>query len=106
MGGAIDEGPVRRNLTGPYGIRASGASLRDAEEKTYPCYTCRSDQPHRPPRDDRERGVIRKLANLQRPRAYVDDYWICGRTDYDCRNIRHAWQVKPFDPPQKMPEPE
>lgn len=75
-------------------------------EKTYPCHTCGSDQPHRQPRDDRERAVVRGLANLQKPNAYVDDYWICGRTDFDCRNIRHAWRVKPFDPPAKMPEPE
>ncbi|MEU2739329.1 hypothetical protein ABZ656_29165 [Streptomyces sp. NPDC007095] len=75
-------------------------------EMTYPCYTCGSYQPHRQPRDDRERNIIRKLANLQKPNAYVDDYWICGRTDFDCRNIRTASRVKPFDPPQKMPEPE
>ncbi|MFD5078106.1 hypothetical protein [Streptomyces sp. NPDC058371] len=70
---------------------------------TYPCHTCGTYQPHRQPQDDRERDVIRKLAKLEKPNAYVENYWICVSTEQDCRNIRRAGVAKPFDPPQKMP---
>ncbi|MEV7138316.1 hypothetical protein [Streptomyces tauricus] len=72
----------------------------------FPCYTCGTDEPHRQPKDDRERNVIRKLAGKQKDNAFVDDYWICVTTDRDCRNIRYAYVAKPFDPPRKMPNPE
>ncbi|MFD5570906.1 hypothetical protein [Streptomyces cadmiisoli] len=75
-------------------------------EMTYYCHTCGSDQPHRQPRDDRERDVIRELAKKQKPNAFVDDYWICVSAERDCRNIRYAWSTKPFEAPHKMPEPE
>ncbi|MGP4051753.1 hypothetical protein [Streptomyces sp. 2A115] len=77
------------------------------KEKLYPCYTCPTTewQPHRRPKDDRERNVIRKLAK-KKDNAYVDDYWICVTPDRDCRNIRYAYKDNPFDPPVKMPEPE
>jgi len=74
-------------------------------EKPYPCYTCGTYEPHRQPKDDRERNVIRKLENLK-ANAYVEHYWICVTGDRDCRNIRSAGRVRPFDPPQKMPNPE
>ena len=73
--------------------------------KTYPCHTCRTYEPHRQPKDDRERDIIRRLAE-KKPNAYVHDYWICVTGDRDCRNIRRAGRAKPFDPPQKMPRPE
>ncbi|MCX4998228.1 hypothetical protein OHA09_23380 [Streptomyces longwoodensis] len=73
-------------------------------ERSLPCHTCGTYQPHRQPKDDRERGVLRALRGLG-PRAYVDDHWICVSTDRDCRNIRTAWRVKPLNPPRKMPEP-
>ncbi|MFG3657480.1 hypothetical protein [Streptomyces sp. NPDC047706] len=75
-------------------------------ERTMPCGTCGTDQPHRHVRDDRERNVVRELQGLA-PRAYVDHYWICVSTERDCRNIRtgHVW--RPLHPPRKMPaEPE
>ncbi|TLS42432.1 hypothetical protein FE633_31125 [Streptomyces montanus] len=75
-------------------------------EMTYRCYTCGTYEPHRQPRDDRERNVIRKLAKKRKGNAFVDDYWICVSRDRDCRNIRYAYDDNPFDPPVKMPEPE
>ncbi|MFF0787909.1 hypothetical protein [Streptomyces spiralis] len=71
--------------------------------RTFPCYTCGTDQPHRQPQDDRERDFIRKLAKKRKPNAYVEDYWICVSTAQDCRNIRTGLRVKPFDPPVRMP---
>ncbi|MFF8943148.1 hypothetical protein ACF1A5_12920 [Streptomyces sp. NPDC014864] len=71
-------------------------------EMTYHCYTCGASEPHRQPRDDRERAFIRALVK----KTYVEDYWICVTPGGDCRNIRYAWDDKPFDPPVKMPEPE
>jgi hypothetical protein len=73
-----------------------------SKERTLACYTCGADQPHRQPRDEREREIIRKLTK----KRYVEDYWICATTERDCRNIRYWWSIKPFDPPEKMPEPE
>ncbi|MCX4700707.1 hypothetical protein OG252_32545 [Streptomyces sp. NBC_01352] len=75
------------------------------KEKMLPCHTCGTYQPHRQPKDDRERQVIRTLKQLK-PHTYVEDYWICVSDERDCRNIRHRWNVKPLDPPEKMPEPE
>ncbi|MEU5666273.1 hypothetical protein [Streptomyces longwoodensis] len=37
-------------------------------ERSLPCHTCGTYQPHRQPKDDRERGVIRTLRGLG-PRA-------------------------------------
>jgi hypothetical protein len=74
-------------------------------ERTMPCYTCGTYQPHRQVRDERERNVVRALKGLG-PRAYVDEYWICVSTERDCRNIRTGHRVKPLDPPQKMPVPD
>ncbi|MFK4146424.1 hypothetical protein [Streptomyces sp. NPDC004065] len=77
------------------------------KEKIYPCHTCGGREPHRPPRDDRERDFIRaELAKRGRTHPYVEDYWICVTRERDCRNIRYAWDDRPFDPPVKMPLPE
>jgi hypothetical protein len=60
------------------------------------CYTCDSDESHRPLTDDESNRLKERLG-----RKSVDDFVMCEAPD--CRNLRTHWNKKPFDVPIRVP---
>lgn len=74
--------------------------------RTFPCYTCGTDQPHRK-LNPAEAAMLKERLG----RNSVHDFWICeavldAETGKQCRNLRTGWKVKPFDRPIRLPVPE
>ncbi|MDI5967429.1 hypothetical protein POF50_030555 [Streptomyces sp. SL13] len=60
------------------------------------CYTCRSDEMHRPLTDVEKTWLKQKTG-----RKYVHDCFMC--TAEGCRNVREGGNKHPFDPVIRIP---
>ncbi|MYQ79808.1 MULTISPECIES: hypothetical protein [unclassified Streptomyces] len=62
------------------------------------CYTCNSDEMHRPLTDD-EKSWLRGETG----RAKVDEFFMCEAPT--CRNVRSGYVKRPFHPVIRIPVP-
>ncbi|MDH2393093.1 hypothetical protein QCN29_30820 [Streptomyces sp. HNM0663] len=65
------------------------------DQKMY-CYTCQSDEQHRPLMADEKIRLKNRTG-----RKNVDDVFMC--TAPNCRNLRTGFNKRPFDPVIRMP---